>query len=76
VPAGLEVDAAGYIWSTGPGGIRIITPSAKVLGQIELPQTAANVAFANDGRTLYITEQTAVCRISVLTAGEMPLYRR
>jgi gluconolactonase len=76
VPDGLKVDTAGNIWSTGPGGIRIITPSGKVLGQIKLPQTAANLAFADHGRTVYITAQTTVYRIKVLTPGEMPLYQR
>jgi gluconolactonase len=76
VPDGLKVDTAGNIWSTSPGGIRIITPTGKVLGQIRLPQTAANLAFADDGRTVYITAQTTVYRLRVLTPGEMPLYRR
>ena len=76
VPDGLKVDTAGNIWSTGPGGIRIITPSGKVLGQIQLPQTAANLAFADHGRTVYITAQTTVYRLHVLTPGEMPLYQR
>jgi gluconolactonase len=76
VPDGLKVDMAGNIWSTGPGGIRIIAPSGKVLGQISLPQTAANLAFADHGRTAYITAQTTVYRIPVVTPGEMPLYQR
>jgi gluconolactonase len=76
VPDGLKVDTAGNIWSTGPGGIRIIAPSGKVLGQIRLPQTAANLAFADHGTTVYITAQTTVYRLHVLTPGEMPLYQR
>ncbi len=76
VPDGLKVDTAGNIWSTGPGGIRIITPAGKVLGQIKLPQTAANLAFADHGEALYITAQTTVYRLKVLTPGEMPLYQR
>ncbi|HSY37286.1 MAG TPA: SMP-30/gluconolactonase/LRE family protein [Acidobacteriaceae bacterium] len=76
VPDGLKVDAAGNIWSTGPGGVRIIAPSGKVLGQIRLPQTAANLAFADRGTTVYITAQTTVYRIHVVTPGEMPLYQR
>ncbi len=76
VPDGLKVDSAGNIWSTGPGGIRIITPSGKVLGQIRLPQTAANLAFADHGKTVYITAQTTVYRIHVITPGEVPLYQQ
>ncbi len=76
VPDGLKVDTAGNIWSTGPGGIRIITPSGKVLGQIRLPHTAANLAFADHGMTVYITAQTTVYRLHVLIPGEMPFYQR
>jgi gluconolactonase len=76
VPDGLKVDMAGNVWSTGPGGIRIISPAGKVLGQIKLPHTAANLAFADGGRTVYITAQTTVYRIKILTPGEMPLYQR
>ena len=76
VPDGLKVDAAGNVWSTGPGGIRIITPQGKVLGQIKLPETAANIAWGDDGKTAYITAQTSVYRVRTLVGGEMPLYRK
>jgi gluconolactonase len=72
----MKVDSAGNIWSTGPGGIRIITPEGKVLGQIKLPETAANLAWADDGKTLYITAQTSVYRLKVEIPGKMPLYRK
>lgn len=75
-PDGLKLDAAGNLWSTGPGGIRIITPQGKVLGQIQLPETAANLAWSGDGKTLYITAQTSIYRIHTLVTGELPLYRR
>ena len=73
-PDGLKVDMAGNIWMTGPGGIRIITPQGKVLGQIRLPETAANLAFAGDGHTLYITGSTSIYRLHTRVAGEMPRY--
>ena len=76
VPDGLKVDSAGNIWATGPGGIRIIAPNGKLLGQIKLPETAANLAWADDGKTLYITAQTSVYRLKVRTPGKMPLYRK
>ncbi|WP_448664198.1 SMP-30/gluconolactonase/LRE family protein [Sphingomonas sp. CJ20] len=75
-PDGMKVDSAGNIWTTGPGGIRIITPAGKVLGQIRLPETAANLAFAEDGRTVYITASKSVYRLHTRIAGQMPLYRR
>lgn len=76
VPDGMKVDSAGNIWTTAPGGIRIVTPDGKVLGQIKLPETAANLAWADGGQTLYITAQTSVYRLKVVTAGKMPLYQK
>ena len=75
-PDGLKVDTAGNLWTTGPGGIRIITPQGKVLGQIKLPEVAANLAFADAGKTAYITASTSIYRLAVATAGEMPVYSR
>jgi len=75
-PDGLKVDMAGNVWTSGPGGIRIVTPKGKVLGQIKLPEVAANMAFAEDGHVLYITGSTSLYRLHTRTAGELPLYRR
>jgi len=75
-PDGLKVDMAGNLWSSGPGGIRIITPKGQVLGQIKLPEVAANIAFAGDGHTVYITGSTSIYRLRSKVAGELPLYRR
>jgi gluconolactonase len=75
-PDGLKVDTAGNIWTTGPGGIRIISAQGKVLGQLELPEVAANLAFANEGKTVYITASTSIYRLRAATAGEIPLYSR
>jgi len=76
IPDGLKVDSAGNVWTTGPGGIRIIRADGKVLGQIKLPETAANLAWGDDGKTAYITAQTSVYRVRMLIPGEMPLYRK
>jgi gluconolactonase len=76
VPDGLKVDSAGNIWTTGPGGIRIVTPDGKVLGQIKLPEVAANLAWADGGHTLYITATSSIYRLKVATPGEIPLYSR
>jgi gluconolactonase len=75
VPDGLKVDSRGNIWATGEGGIRIISPAGKVLGQIVLPEVAANLAFGgNDMKSLYIMGSTSVYRLPLLIAGERPMY--
>jgi gluconolactonase len=75
-PDGLKVDSAGNIWTTGPGGIRIITPRGKVLGQLVLPEVAANLAFAEQGKVAYITATSSIYRVELRTPGTMPLYLR
>jgi gluconolactonase len=74
VPDGLKLDSANNLWTTGPGGIRIISSAGKVLGQIKLPETAANLAWADGGMTLYITGSTSIYRLKVKTPGTMPRY--
>jgi gluconolactonase len=77
VPDGLKTDSQGNLWTTGPGGIRVITPQGKVLGQILLPEVAANLAWGDpDGKTLYITARTHVYRLTTLIKGNLPLFQR
>jgi gluconolactonase len=73
---GIKVDTKGNIWATGPGGIRILTPQGKVLGQIVLPEVAANLAFGGDGHTLWITASTSVYRLNTKVAGVLPRYMK
>jgi gluconolactonase len=76
VPDGMKVDSAGNLWTTGPGGVRIISASGKVLGQIIVPEIVANVGFAGDGKTVYLTGSTSLYRLQSKIAGEIPLYYR
>jgi len=76
VPDGMKVDGAGNLWTTGPGGIRIISPKGKVLGQIVLPEVCANIGFAEDGKTVYLTASTSLYRLHTRVAGEIPIYYR
>jgi gluconolactonase len=75
-PDGLKVDSAGNLWTTGPGGLRIVTPKGKVLGQIVLPETAANIGFGDAGKYAYLTASTSIYRLAVATPGTMPLYQK
>lgn len=76
LPDGLKVDLDGNVWTAGPGGIRILSPEAKMLGQIILPETAANLGWAEEGKTLYITGSTSIYRLRVKNRGYMPIYTR
>jgi gluconolactonase len=75
VPDGLRIDAMGNIWASGPGGIRIFNPAGKLLGQIQLPEVAANVTFGGpDRKTVYIMGSTSIYTFPALVAGEQPRY--
>ena len=68
-PDGLKVDVKGNVWSTGPGGIIVVSPAGKLLGRIETTQPTANCAFGDDGSVLYITANTMLLRIKTKTKG-------
>lgn len=76
VPDGLKVDAAGNVWATGPGGIRIISPEGRILGQLQTNDAAqANLVWGGpDQRTAYITAATRVYRLALAAPGLKPLY--
>ena len=72
-PDGLKVDLEGNVYSTGPGGVWILSPDGKVLGKISVPETATNVAWGeSDRKTLYITANTSLYRIRLKIAGVRP----
>jgi gluconolactonase len=70
---GLKVDVQGNVYSTGPGGIWIISPEGKQLGLIKGPEDPHNMAWGDDhGKTLYITAVTGIYRIKMNIAGVRP----
>jgi gluconolactonase len=70
VPDGLRVDKKGNIYSSGPGGVWIITPEGKHIGTIKVPEVVSNVAWGDkDGKTLYITASTTIFRIKLKAVG-------
>lgn len=70
VADGMKCDAAGNIYCTGPGGIHVFDPAARLLGVILTPQQAANCCFGGpDLRALYITATTAVYRLALRAPG-------
>jgi gluconolactonase len=72
LPDGLKVDAKGNLWATAPGGVWIIAPDGTHLGTISTGVPTANVAWGDDGTTLYITANTAVFRVKTKTGGKIP----
>ena len=72
LPDGMKVDTKGNLWATGPGGVWIIAPDGTHLGTISTGVPTANVAWGDDGSTLYITANTAVWRVKTKTKGRIP----
>jgi gluconolactonase len=69
-PDGLKIDAQGHIFTTGPGGVLVLTPKGEHLGTIVTGVPTANCGFGgSDGKTLYITANNMLCRIRTLTKG-------
>jgi gluconolactonase len=66
---GLEVDAQGNIWASGPGGVLVINPTGKHLGSILIDQEVSNCCWGDDGRTLYIAAQRFLLRVKTATKG-------
>jgi gluconolactonase len=66
---GLKVDTHGNVWTTGPGGILVITPAGKHLGSILIDQETSNCCWGDDGGTLYITAHRFLLRVKTATKG-------
>lgn len=69
LPDGLKVDRAGNVFSTGPGGVLVLSPTGRHLGTILTGQATANCAWGDDGSTLYITADSYLCRIKTKTGN-------
>jgi len=76
VPDGLKIDSKGDVWMTGPGGISIISPEGKLLGRIQLPLKASNLAFGEDLHSVFFASGSTIFRLHTLVAGERPMYYR
>ena len=69
---GMKVDIEGNIFATGPGGVWVFDPDGTHLGTIKPSEVPANVAWGDDGSTLYMTARTGLYRVRLSTSGEIP----
>jgi gluconolactonase len=70
LPDGLTVAADGTIFTSGPGGILVISKEGKRLGRIRDGKPTANCKFGDDGKTLYLTSKDMVARIRLNISGQ------
>lgn len=67
---GMKVDSLGNIWTTGPGGVLIISKEGKHLGSILTGQATANCAWGGPEKsTLYITADMFLLRVKTKVKG-------
>jgi len=65
LPDGLAVAADGTILGSGPGGVYVITPAGKLLGRLITAGRTSNCTLDSDGKTLYITADSYLCRVQL-----------
>jgi gluconolactonase len=66
---GLKVDAKGNIFGAGPGGVYVFAPDGTMLGWFDFGGNVGNVAWGEDGATLFIAANAAVYRVRLTTSG-------
>ncbi len=72
-PDGMKVNAAGFLFATGPGGIWVLAPAGQALGHVRLPEKSANCAWGGTaGTELYIAASTSVYRLRTRQPGLLP----
>jgi gluconolactonase len=58
---GMECDEHGNIWTSGPGGVWVLSPEGERIGAIRTPEICGSVVFGGpDLRTLFLTTTTTV----------------
>ena len=62
---GLKIHPSGTIFSTGPGGVLVITPHGKHLGTIKTQEKTANCAFDAKHEYLFMTTHMYLTRIKL-----------
>jgi gluconolactonase len=66
---GVKVDRQGNVYVSGPGGLWVLSASGKHLGTIVTPEHPHNMAWGDDGRSLYLTARSALYRIRLGVSG-------
>ena len=68
----VKPDLAGNVFATGPGSVLVFAADGTHLNALLTGQATANCAFGDDGKTLYITADSHLCRTRLLTTGPLP----
>lgn len=66
---GIKVDAGGNLYGAGPEGVYIFASDGTHLGTVFTGVPTGNLAWGEDGSTLFVTANTRVLKLRVLTSG-------
>ncbi|HWP23794.1 MAG TPA: SMP-30/gluconolactonase/LRE family protein [Candidatus Binatia bacterium] len=69
---GIKVDQGGNLYVSGPGGLWILSSEGKHLGTIIPPKHPHNMAWGDDGKSLYLTAQGTLYRMPLSLPGVRP----
>ena len=69
LPDGMKVSRDGTVWATGPGGVFVYSAAGKHLGTLATGVATANLAFGDDGSTIYITADKNLARLRTKVKG-------
>ena len=68
-PDGMKIDRDGNLFAAGPGGVYVIAPDGTHLGSILTRVPTGNVAWGEDGSSLFVTSSHNVYRLRLATKG-------
>jgi gluconolactonase len=66
---GIKVDREGNLYVSGPGGLWILAPDGTHLGTLRGPRLAANMAWGEDGKSLFLTARSGLYKTRLLIEG-------
>jgi gluconolactonase len=69
---GVKVDSAGNVFVSGPGGLWVLSSAGEHLGTIVTPRHVHNMAWGDDGRTLYLAARDRLYRMRLQTGIVIP----
>lgn len=69
---GIKVDTEGNVYVSAPGGLQVLSKDGKHLGTIQVPQHVHNMAWGDDGKTLYLCARSGLYRMRLNVAGVRP----
>ena len=74
---GMKCDERGNVWTTGPGGVWVLSPDGEEIGRLRTPEVAGNLTWGGpDLRTLFVMTTSTVHALRTLVGpATLPHHR-